>query len=128
MSETHRLINRICFEQVKPNIKTPHIELEAIDKKKEEIITIEEPKEIEYPDLDRKFCIEEFKLLNQNLAFILENQRTSHSTLLELVKLQQKDNFKGSCLVCINISILIVIFIVFCLSVYGIYMLFNYLK
>ena len=73
MSDHSSLINRICFEQVKPKSKTPKIENEAIEFLSEEKIIIESTKEIENSDLDQKFYLNEFKLMNEKSAFILDN-------------------------------------------------------
>ena len=125
MSDHSSLINRICFEQVKPKSKTPKIENEAIELLSEEKIIIESVKEIENSDLDQKFYLNEFKLMNGKLAFVLDNQVTLRNILLDLQKLQKKNNFKGSCINCLNASILIVILIVLGLSIYAISLMSN---
>ena len=127
MSDHSSLINRICFEQVKPKSKTPKIENEAIELLSEEKIIIESAKEIENSDLDQKFYLNEFKLLNEKLAFALDNQVTLRNILLDLQKLQKKNNFKSSCIICVNASILIVILIVLGLSMYAVSLMYNYL-
>ena len=125
MSDHSSLINRICFEQVKPKSKTPKIENEAIELLSEEKIIIESVKEIENSDLDQKFYLNEFKLMNEKLAFVLDNQVTLRNILLDLQKLQKKNNFKGSCIHCFHASILIVILIVLGLSIYAISLMSN---
>ena len=127
MSDHSSLINRICFEQVKPKSKTPKIEHEAIELLNEEKIIIESAREIENSNLDQKFYLNEFKLMNEKSAFILDNQITLRDHLLDLRKLQKKNNFRSSCIICVNTSILVVILIVLGLSIYGIYLLVNYL-
>ena len=128
MSDHSSLINRICFEQVKPKTRTPKIEpTEAIELLNEEKVIIETGKESEKLNLDQKFYLNEFKLMNGKLAFILDNQITLRDHLLDLRKLQKKNNFRSSCIICVNTSILVVILIVLGLSIYGIYLLYNYL-
>ena len=127
MSDHSSLINRICFEQVKPKTRTPKIEpTEAIELLKRKVI-IETGEESEKLNLDQKFYLNEFKLMNAKLAFILDNQITLRDHLLDLRKLQKKNNFRSSCIICVNTSILVVILIVLGLSIYGIYLLYNYL-
>ena len=126
MSDHSSLINRICFEQVKPKSKTPKIENEAIELLSEEKIIIESAKEIENSDLNQKFYLNEFKLMNEKSAFILDNQVTLRDILLDLQKLQNKNNFRSSCIICVNASILIAILIVLGLSIYAISLMYNY--
>ena len=125
MSDHSSLINRICFEQVKPKSKTPKIGNEAIELLSEEKIIIESTEEIENSDLNQKFYLKEFKLMSEKLAFILDNQVTLRNILLDLQKIQKKNNFEGSCINCFNASILIVILIVLGLSIYAISLMSN---
>ena len=128
MSDHSSLINRICFEQVKPKTRTPKIEpTEAIELLNEEKVIIETGEESKKLNLDQKFYLNEFKLMNGKLAFILDNQITLRDHLLDLRKLQKKNNFRSSCIICVNMSILVVILIVLGLSIYGIYLLYKYL-
>ena len=122
MSDHSSLINRICFEQVKPN-KTPKIEpTEAIELLNEENVIIETGEESEKLNLDQKFYLNEFKLMNGKLAFILDNQIALKDHLLDLRKLQ-KGIILNSCIICVDTSILVVILIVLKLPIYGIYLL-----
>ena len=85
MSDHSSLINRICFEQVKPKTRTPKIEpTEAIELLNEEKVIIETGEENKKLNLDQKFYLNEFKLMNGKLAFILDNQITLRDTLLDL--------------------------------------------
>ena len=110
-----------------PAAKTPKIENEAIELLSEEKIIIESAKEIENSDLNQKFYLNEFKLMNEKSAFILDNQVTLRDILLDLQKLQNKNNSRSSCIICVNVSILIAILIVLGLSIYAISLMSNYL-
>ena len=133
-----RLINRIFSEKPKEVQPTESIELKAIIEnplieEAEEIVTIEETQVdlgSEVPDvqdkLNEEFHIGEFKVLNQNLAYVLHNQHTLHRQLLD-VRTKTK-NSKIDCLICVNCSILTVILVICGLSIYGVYLLFDYLK
>ena len=137
MSEKSRLINRIFSEKPKEVQPTESIELKAIIEnpliEPEEIVTVEETQvtlESEVPDahdrLNEDFHIGEFKVLNQNLAFVLQNQHTLHRQLLD-IRTKTK-NSRIDCLICVNCSILTVILVICGLSIYGVYLLFDYLK
>ena len=90
MSDHSSLINRICFEQVKPKTRTPKIEpTEAIELLNEEKVIIETGGESKKLNLDQKFYLNEFKLMNGKLAFILDNQIALKDHLLDLRKLQK---------------------------------------
>ena len=140
-----RLINRICFEQVKkrPEVETTDlIELNAIEK--EDLIKIEEkpsrgrekltPRKVDESDnsvlrkkseISTKFHLDELKVINEHLAYVLENQNTLHTQLLDL---RAKKNGKIDCLICVNSAILVTILIVCVLSIIGIYLLFDYIR
>ena len=76
MSDHISLTNGIYFEQVKPKSKTPKIEPDTIELLNEEKVIIESGKEIKNSNLDQKFYFNEFKLMNEKLTFILDNQVT----------------------------------------------------
>ena len=139
-----RLINRICFEQTKPKVETTDLlELNAIEK--EDLIKIEEkptqsgkeklaPRKVDESDnsvirqksqISTKFHLDELKVINEQLAYILENQSTLHIQLLDL---RAKKNGKFDCLICVNSAILVVILVVCVLSIIGIYLLFDYIR
>ena len=133
-----RLINRIFSEKPKEEVQpTESIELKAIIEnpliEAEEIVTVEEAQVdlgsevLDVQDkLNEEFHIGKFKVLNQNQAFILQNQHTLHRQLLDI---RTKTKNTGiDCLICLNCSILIAILVICGLSIYGVYLLFNYLE
>ena len=94
MSDHSSLINRICFEQVKPKTRTPKIEpTEAIELLNEEKVIIESGKEIDDSNLDQRFYLNELKLMYEKSIFILDNQVNLREQLLDLRKLRKKKEF-----------------------------------
>ena len=83
MSESDQLINRICWE-VKPNVPAQERKLEEIQ------VISSEP-----GTLDKQFCLDEFKELNNSLAYIQANQKTileAQNHILEVLTDKPKRN------------------------------------
>ena len=88
--ETCKICWEIICSEVKPKTRTPKIEpTEAIELLKRKVI-IETGEESEKLNLDQKFYLNEFKLMNAKLAFILDNQITLRDHLLNLRKLEKR--------------------------------------
>ena len=136
MSEREAFINRICWEQVKPNSQlkkdTELVELDAIVED-----TLEDK-------LDKEFCLNEFKELHKSLAYLEANQKTiieAHNDLTSLLNTKSKKKlspeteqfslksvkFRLNCLIFTNTSILMLLATILALCVYGLYLLASYL-
>ena len=136
MSEREAFMNRICWEQIKPNSQLKRdTELVALNEIVED--TLEEK-------LDKEFCLKEFKELHKSLAFFEAYQKTiieAHNYLTSLLNTKSKKKLNPkteqfslqsvkcrlNCLIFTNTSILMLLATILALCVYGLYLLASYL-